>query len=46
VDTLDYPLDGIIDFFNSLEKSLHQIFVNTTLHQEIFAIFYMGRSFN
>jgi hypothetical protein len=39
VDTLDYPMDSMIGFFNPLDQSLHQIFANTILHQEVFATF-------
>jgi hypothetical protein len=39
VDTLDYPMDSMIGFFNPLDQSLHQIFANTILHQKVFATF-------
>lgn len=46
VDTLDYPMDSLYGFFNPLDNSLHQIFANTILHQEIFATFCVGGVFN
>jgi len=46
VDTLDYPIDSTIDFFNPLDNSLHQIFANQFIHQDIFATFCVGGFFN
>jgi len=39
VDTLNYPMDSIVCFFNPLDYGLHQIFANTILHQDIVATF-------
>ncbi len=42
VDTLDYPIDSMISLFSPLDYSLHQIFANTILHQDIVATFCVG----
>jgi len=39
VDTLDYPIDSMINLFSPIDYSLHQIFANTILHQDIVATF-------
>ena len=46
VDTLDYPLDSIHWFFNPPDESLHQIFANPNLHQDIFCNICVGGDFN